>query len=253
MSYPPQSSAPFGPSGPFGTPPPPPARRPRWLRAFLLGLVVPGVVISVVMGVVTLVKPQVVLGAVGNPLVWAFIGGALVVGVVVGLLVRLLRGPGWLAFSGFWLPVVVATAYGVAPAFIVTSVDEKAPPAALAPPSSAGASASPAPVAGDVGQAALTGIGHKASGTARLIRTADGTYVVRFENFKIEQGPDFRIHLVPGAGARNPGKTPDLGGLKASSGNQNYPVPAGTAVSAPTTILIWCRAFQVPVAQATIR
>jgi hypothetical protein len=263
MSYPSQ------PSGPFGTPPvpgvpplpprhgAPPAKRTNWLRAFVFGLVVPGIVISVVMGIVTLVKPQVVLGAVVNPLVWAFMAGAVIVGVVIALLVRLFRGPGWVAFSGFWLPVVVATAFGVVPAFIVTTVDEKAPDVVAAAPSSPGvapssAAPSAAPVAAEVGRASLKGIGHKASGTARIIRTAGGSYVVRFEDFTIEQGPDFRIHLVPGAGARSPGKTADLGGLKASSGNQNYTVPAGTAVSTPSTILIWCRAFQTPVASATI-
>ncbi|WP_163508571.1 DM13 domain-containing protein [Fodinicola acaciae] len=268
MSHPPQQSGPFGgppvpgvpPAPGFGPPPggTPPKKKTNWLKAFLLGLVVPGVVIGLVMGIITLVKPQVVLGAVTNPLVWLFMAGAVVVGALIGGVSRLLKAPGWLAFGGFWLPVVVATAYGVAPAFIVTSINEEAPDTTAAAsqtpgPAGSGSPSAPArPAATEVGRAALSGIGHKASGTARVIRTAGGSYVVRFENFTIEQGPDFRIHLVPGAHKRSPGQSADLGGLKASSGNQNYQVPAGTTVTTPVTVLVWCRAFQVPVASATI-
>jgi hypothetical protein len=274
MSYPPQQSGPFGgppvpgvpptPGHGYGPPPggTPPKKKTNWLKAFIFGLVIPGVVISVIMGVITLIKPQVVLGAITNPLVYLFMAGAVLVGVLIGVVSRLLKAPGWLAFSGFWLPVVIATGYGVAPAFIVTSIDEQDPGTSAGGPQTPGptppgggspVSSAPAqPAAADVGRAALGGIGHKASGTARVIRTADGSYVVRFENFTIEQGPDFRIHLVPGAHQRKPGNSADLGGLKASSGNQNYKVPAGTAVTTPVTVLVWCRAFQTPVASATI-
>jgi hypothetical protein len=36
-----------------------------------------------------------------------------------------------------------------------------------------------------------------------------------------------------------------LGRLKASIGNQNYPIPAGTDITKYDTVLIWCRAFSI--------
>lgn len=242
-----------------------PLARRALVRVLLFGLVIPGVVIGVAMGVVTLVKPMVVFGAITNPLVWAFIGGSVVVGVVLGLVIRFVKGPIWLSYVGFWLPVVLATGYGVVPAFLVTNVNEDAPTAAApaapespASPPAAVRNGAPTPqpresASATVGRATLTGIDHRASGTAQVLKLASGEYVVRFENLDVEQGPDFRVHLVPGPNATSPRRTADLGGLKASTGNQNYPIPAGTVVNAPATVLIWCRAFQVPVANATIR
>ena len=63
-----------------------------------------------------------------------------------------------------------------------------------------------------------------------------------------------------GAGARVPGaerKSPDggvhLNRLRGSTGNQNYPVPTTVGLQRPFTVLIWCRAFAVPIAAATAR
>jgi hypothetical protein len=97
----------------------------------------------------------------------------------------------------------------------------------------------------------LRGIDHRASGAAALYRLADGTAFVRLEDIDVQNGPDYVLYLVPGADRRTPGAGVELGGLKGNQGTQNYAVPAGIDIRAPHTVLIWCRAFAVPVASST--
>ena len=57
---------------------------------------------------------------------------------------------------------------------------------------------------------------------------------------------------MPGADRRSPGGGVDLGALKGNKGSQNYTIPGDVDVDAgPFTVLVWCRAFAVPVANAT--
>jgi Electron transfer DM13 len=104
-----------------------------------------------------------------------------------------------------------------------------------------------------VGRARLQGIDHRASGEVLLASGTDGSYVVRLERLDVEPSPDYQVYLVPGSAA-DPSGGVRLDHLLGNRGSQNYPVPAtaGTTVR-PVTVLIWCRAFAVPVAAATIR
>ncbi len=112
----------------------------------------------------------------------------------------------------------------------------------------------PAPVAPAepvrISSGALSGLGHRASGTAALYRQPDGSFVVGLENIDIQSGPDYFVWVVPGAGREDPDGGTNLGGLRGNQGTQFYAVPAGVD---PTgwTVLVWCRAFAVPVAHAT--
>jgi hypothetical protein len=104
----------------------------------------------------------------------------------------------------------------------------------------------------EVGRAQLVGIDHDATGGARLIRLADGSHLLRLEDLQVEPGPDYHVHLVPGASRDDPSGGVRLDKLKGNRGDQNYPVAADVAVETPTTVLIWCRAFAVPIASATL-
>ncbi len=101
-----------------------------------------------------------------------------------------------------------------------------------------------------IASGSLSGLGHSASGTAALYRQPDGTFVVGLEGIDIENGPDYFVHVVPGAGRQDPDGGANLGALRGNQGTQFYAVPGGVD---PTgwTVLVWCRTFAVPVAHAT--
>lgn len=194
--------------------------------------------------------------------------------LTTGWFVGMLAVAAGLAARRRWLRLPLAAGYGVAavattllvglPSVLDRTVDDgdlvgvvAAPDAAAEPtrpgpgsPDPAGATAAPRAV--ELGRAELAGIDHDAAGTARLIRLADGTLLVRLEGLDVEPGPDYYVHLLAGPDRREPADGSQLARLRGNRGNQNYPVPAGHPVRTPATVLIWCRAFDTPIAAATV-
>jgi hypothetical protein len=92
---------------------------------------------------------------------------------------------------------------------------------------------------------------HFGRGTARLIETEPGVFVVRLEGFEVRNGPDLYVYLSPDSDGYK--KTAiELGKLKADKGNQNYAVPAGSDVAAAKSVVIWCKQFSVLFATARL-
>ena len=115
----------------------------------------------------------------------------------------------------------------------------------------------PSPPSGPVllGAGQFVGLaGHSGTGDAGIFQNPDGTLVLRFENFDIENGPDLEVYLVPGADQTSlaEGSIP-LGALKGNIGDQNYELPSGTDLTTGAyTALVWCEAFSVEFVGATI-
>ena len=203
--------------------------------------------------------------------------------VVAALVVRTARRRGWLVAarahpgrSALVLAPILAVAlplgwYLASPLFITTRIDE-APPIAAGSPGLgvAGASPSivlsprsapsvvPSAVAASPALAARRGTFHGEDdfhfgrGTARLFATADGVFV-RFENFAVRNGPDLYVYLSPSSNGYAGKGNLELGRLKASEGNQNYRLPAGTDPATYRSVVIWCKQFAVQFAVATLK
>ena len=92
---------------------------------------------------------------------------------------------------------------------------------------------------------------HFGEGTARLVETAPGEFVVRFEDFSVRNGPDLYVYLSPGPDGYTDGAI-ELGTLKATDGNFNYEVPAAVSVDGIRSVVVWCKAFSVQFAHATL-
>lgn len=82
---------------------------------------------------------------------------------------------------------------------------------------------------------------HPASGTVRIVTAKDKQFL-RYENFKTINGPDLLVYLATDEKAT---EYIDLGRLKATEGNINYEIPAGTDLEKYRYALVWCEDFSV--------
>ncbi len=168
---------------------------------------------------------------------------------------RLLTRPWIVGVLAAGLVAVAAGLYWFQPwqLWVNDTVQDDLPSAA---PASAPASrpAEPGP-AGPVELATGTLISHehRTTGTVRVLRTADGSTVLRLEGLDTSSGPDVHVWLTDapvkpgkdGWDVFDDGKYFDAGKLKGNKGNQNYPLPAGVDLAAYTSVSIWCDRFNV--------
>jgi hypothetical protein len=166
----------------------------------------------------------------------------------------------WVAPVVLTVIVLVLAAWQVLPSYvdetdntrIVRGPIEDASAVEAAPSTSdaTGPTSPPAPVR--VSSGTIEGIDHDASGAASLIRSTDGSYVVRFETFDIEGSPDPIVYLIEGTDQENPGGV-NLGSLRGNVGDaSDYAVPGDVQPGAGWTVLVWCGQFTVEIANATL-
>lgn len=82
---------------------------------------------------------------------------------------------------------------------------------------------------------------HPASGIAKII-PGEGKNYLRYEDFKTINGPDLYVYLSKDLAAKD---YVNLGRIKATEGNVNYEIPAGTDAGDYRYALVWCKAFGV--------
>ncbi len=92
---------------------------------------------------------------------------------------------------------------------------------------------------------------HFGRGTAHLVETSPGVFVVRLADFEVRNGPDLFVYLSPSAEGYAKGVV-ELGALKADKGNQNYEVPLGVDPTSARSVVIWCKQFSVLFATAPL-
>jgi electron transfer DM13 len=97
---------------------------------------------------------------------------------------------------------------------------------------------------------------HETTGSATLVRLADGGHAVQFEALDTSDGPDLYVYLSDKASdsaesAFGTGYT-SLGKLKANQGNQVYAIPADADLDGVRSVVIWCRRFSAGFAVAPL-
>jgi hypothetical protein len=145
--------------------------------------------------------------------------------------------------------------------FTSSHLDEPAPTSS---PAAVAATPSPAATGSAVRKDVVLATGtfvdaeHDTSGTARILQLADGRRFLRLEQLASSDGPDLHVWLSDAKsggdwGSYDDGVQVKLGHLKATHGNQNYPIPADAALSEMRSVVIWCDRFNVAFGTAPIR
>jgi hypothetical protein len=83
---------------------------------------------------------------------------------------------------------------------------------------------------------------HFGKGTATIIETAPGAFVLRLDAFSVRNGPDLYVYLSPDRDDYARGAL-EVGALKATDGAFDYELPAGTDPADFASAIIWCKQF----------
>ncbi len=119
----------------------------------------------------------------------------------------------------------------------------------LGSPTASGAQ-SPGPVFLATGQFGVIDGLHRGEGKALIVMLPDGQRFLRFEDFKVTNGPDLYVYLSGHAAPRDKvqlhqGAAFEVGRLKGNIGDQNYALPAEVDLSKFKSVAIYCKRFSV--------
>jgi hypothetical protein len=160
--------------------------------------------------------------------------------------------------------------YLISPLFITQRVDEGFPAATAATPPAdtiagrpAGPTAAPAPTGGVAAPAISSGAfkdadaAHKGEGKATIFTLPEGGRVLRFEDFKVTNGPDLYVYLSAHPAPRDTsqlheGAAFEVARLKGNAGNQNYELPADLDPARYKSVVIYCKRFSVVFSTAAL-
>ncbi|MGI8793833.1 MAG: DM13 domain-containing protein [Acidimicrobiales bacterium] len=246
------------------------------LRRVSLAEKVAAAIGGVALLILVVIEPDILRAPVQNArTIGLTVGGTVVAGVALLVMLRTKVPPpvrllvlglpfvavNWWLLSPFFMDSVVDDGFAtsIAEARAATTTLPASSGTTLAPSDGGPADVpaadrrSPAPVLR--GSGSFKGLaGHSGEGEAGLFALTDGSQVLRFEEFDIQNGPDLRVYLVPGADRTDlgPGSI-NLGKLKGNVGDQSYALAADQSVSAGDwTVLVWCEAFAVEFVAATM-
>ena len=97
------------------------------------------------------------------------------------------------------------------------------------------------------------------SGSAQLVKKANGLVYVQLKNFKVETAPDLYVWLYEGSSVKKgdspvvgKGKYLEVAKLTGFSGDFEYALPANTDLKAYKSVVIWCKQFAVAMGAAPL-
>ncbi|MFB9907078.1 DM13 domain-containing protein [Allokutzneria oryzae] len=184
----------------------------------------------------------------------------LAVGVVV-LAVGLWLFQPWRLFTSSTLdealPVAPVAESSSVPVTTTTEPAPRSPETTQPPVIPSKAPETPRPTTQELASGAFVTQEHKTTGKAKVLKLADGSRVLRLEGLATSDGPDLHVWLTDATAGGEWGKYDDgryvkLGALKATHGNQNYPIPAGADLGGLRSVVIWCDRFNVAFGSAPL-
>jgi hypothetical protein len=247
--------------------------------------------VAAVMSALVVIEPDILEAPVENSRTIVFtLGGAVLAVAALALMLRF-DVPPLVRILVLWVPFAAVSWWLLSPYFVDDVVDDEfstsiaaqvdegeapttAEPGDAAPGAAPDSAGSDAPAGGGaaddpadqppdqppaepvlLGAGEFAGLaGHSGTGDAGVFENPDGSRVLRFENFDIENGPDLEVYWVPGADQTSPGDgSVHLGALKGNVGDQTYELPRGADLApGEYTALVWCEAFTVEFVGATL-
>lgn len=162
----------------------------------------------------------------------------------------------WVIAAGAVLALVVGLWAFEPWRFFTSSTINEAAPTSTPAPTPTGTPA-PTPQDEELAHGEFEAAEHDTSGTARVLRLADGRRFLRIEGLATSDGPDLHVWLTDrpsggGWGSYDDGAYVRLGELKATHGNQNYEIPPDADLDGIRSVVVWCDRFNVAFGSAPV-